>query len=48
MVRCSGQAEIVTAGPLYDEMATQVRKKGLPRPQTVVKIALTEVRSAKV
>jgi len=48
MVRCSGQAEIVTAGQLYDEMAAQVEKRGLPRPQAVVKIALTEVRSSKV
>jgi len=48
MVRCSGQAEIVTTGQLYDEMAAQVEKKGLPRPQAVVKIAIEEVRSSKV
>lgn len=48
MVRCSGPAEIVMAGQLYDEMAAQVEKRGLPRPRAVVKIALTEVRLSKV
>lgn len=48
MVRCSGRAEIVTTGPLYDEMAAQVEKKGLPRPQAVVKIAIEEVRTLRV
>lgn len=48
MVRCSGRAEIVTAGQLYDEIAAQVEKKGLPRPQAIVKIAIEEVRTRGV
>lgn len=45
VIRCSGQAEIVTAGRLFDEMANQMEKKGRPRPQAVVKIAIGEVRT---
>lgn len=48
MVRCSGKAEVLTSGELFDNMAAQVEKMGRPRPKAVVKITIEDVREMSV
>jgi len=42
-LRFSGTAELLIEGPVFDEMAGAMKKKGLPIPQAVVKVKVEEI-----
>jgi predicted pyridoxine 5'-phosphate oxidase superfamily flavin-nucleotide-binding protein len=46
-IRCSGKAEVLNSGNLYDGMATKAQSRGFPKPKAVIKINIADIRWMK-
>ena len=44
-VRCYGKAEICSSGDLYDGIAAMLSSKGHPKPEAVIRVKISNIRS---